>query len=73
MGETVNKDMDSSVYLEEDAVKTAGASASNGAKHGDRAMQLVGEERVVLTEEDVSPRLPFSPHPPISPTHSLTH
>ncbi|KAI1126996.1 major facilitator superfamily domain-containing protein [Nemania abortiva] len=52
MGETVNKDMDSSVYLEEDAVKTAGTSASDVTKHGDRAMQLVGEERVVLTEED---------------------
>ncbi|KAI1151645.1 major facilitator superfamily domain-containing protein [Nemania diffusa] len=49
---TTTKDMDSSVYLEEDAVKPAGASASDAAKHGDRAMQLVGEARVVLTEED---------------------
>ncbi|KAI0189512.1 MFS transporter [Xylaria flabelliformis] len=51
------KDMDSSVHQEEDIAKSIGgdgghASASGAVKHGDRAMQLVGEERVVLTEED---------------------
>ncbi|KAI0465763.1 major facilitator superfamily domain-containing protein [Xylaria cf. heliscus] len=57
---TTAKDMDSSVYLEEDITKPTGGdggdgghtSTSEAAKHGDRAMQLVGEERVVLTEED---------------------
>ncbi|KAI1744855.1 major facilitator superfamily domain-containing protein [Xylaria scruposa] len=52
-----SKDMDSSVHQEEDIVKSIGgdgghASASGAARHGDRAMQLIGEERVVLTEED---------------------
>ncbi|TRX95977.1 hypothetical protein FHL15_003119 [Xylaria flabelliformis] len=51
------KDMDSSVHQEEDIAKSIGgdgghASASEAVRHGDRAMQLVGEERVVLTEED---------------------
>ncbi|KAI0862174.1 major facilitator superfamily domain-containing protein [Xylaria cubensis] len=51
------KDMDSSVHQEEDVAKSIGgdgghASASEAVRHGDRAMQLVGEERVVLTEED---------------------
>ncbi|KAI0438295.1 major facilitator superfamily domain-containing protein [Xylaria telfairii] len=53
------KDMDSTVHQEheEDIAKPIGgdgghASTSEAARHGDRAMQLVGEERVVLTEED---------------------
>ncbi|KAI1756160.1 major facilitator superfamily domain-containing protein [Xylaria castorea] len=51
------KDMDSSVHQEEDIAKSIGGdgehtSASEAARHGDRAMQLVGEQRVVLTEED---------------------
>ncbi|KAI1169873.1 major facilitator superfamily domain-containing protein [Nemania sp. FL0916] len=47
------KDTDSSVHMEEDAGKTAAASsAAHAAKHGDRAMRLIGEERVILTEED---------------------
>lgn len=55
------KDMDSSSVHqehEEDIAKPIGgdgghAPTSEAARHGDRAMQLVGEERVVLTEEDV--------------------
>lgn len=43
------KDIDGSVHLEEDKGKRMAAAA----KHGDRAMELIGEERVVLTEEDV--------------------
>ncbi|KAI0458886.1 major facilitator superfamily domain-containing protein [Xylaria acuta] len=51
------KDMDSSVHQEEDITKPVGGdgahtSTSETTRHGDRAMQLVGEERVVLTEED---------------------
>ncbi|KAI1193762.1 MFS general substrate transporter [Nemania serpens] len=42
------KEMDGSVYLEEDTSKRMAAVA----KHGDRAMELIGDERVVLTEED---------------------
>ncbi|KAI1162014.1 MFS general substrate transporter [Nemania serpens] len=42
------KDIDGSVHLEEDKGKRMAAAA----KHGDRAMELIGEERVVLTEED---------------------
>ncbi|KAI1114000.1 major facilitator superfamily domain-containing protein [Nemania sp. NC0429] len=42
------KDMDGSVHLEEDTSKKMMAAA----KHGDRAMEIIGEERVILTEED---------------------
>lgn len=54
------KEMDGSVYLEEDTSKRMAAVA----KHGDRAMELIGDERVVLTEEDV--RIP--PIPSQSPS-----
>ncbi|KAI3319011.1 MFS general substrate transporter [Xylariaceae sp. AK1471] len=49
------KDTDSSIMQEEDVAKTTGADGghtSGAVKHGDRAMQLIGDERVVLTEED---------------------
>ncbi|TGJ84609.1 hypothetical protein E0Z10_g4141 [Xylaria hypoxylon] len=48
------KDADSSIHQDEDIAKPAGgeASAYDAAKHGDRAMQLIGSDRVVLTEED---------------------
>jgi hypothetical protein len=54
MGAT--KDTASSIMQEEDVAKTTGADggqASGTVKHGDRAMKLIGHERVVLTEEDV--------------------
>jgi hypothetical protein len=47
---------DSSIHQEED-ISTAGVSSGHTAsavKHGDRAAELIGDERVVLTEEDVS-------------------
>ncbi|RWA11703.1 hypothetical protein EKO27_g3404 [Xylaria grammica] len=48
------KDADGSIHQEEDVSKLAGgeAPAPDAAKHGDRAMQLIGSDRVVLTEED---------------------
>ncbi|KAI0414312.1 major facilitator superfamily domain-containing protein [Xylaria grammica] len=48
------KDVDGSIHQEEDVSKLAGgeAPAPDAAKHGDRAMQLIGSDRVVLTEED---------------------
>ncbi|KAI0206811.1 major facilitator superfamily domain-containing protein [Astrocystis sublimbata] len=51
------KDMDSSVHQDEDIAKSISADgahlpASGTSRHGDRALQLVGEERVVLTDED---------------------
>ncbi|KAI0538534.1 major facilitator superfamily domain-containing protein [Xylaria digitata] len=47
------KDADSSIHQEEDVTKsTAGDVSSDAMKHGDRAMQLIGSDRVVLTEED---------------------
>lgn len=56
---SATKDSASSVHQEEDiaAVSPGGgsgghASPSDATKHGDRAMRLVGDERVILTEED---------------------
>ncbi|GAW13526.1 hypothetical protein ANO14919_029120 [Xylariales sp. No.14919] len=48
------KDVDGSIHQEEDVSKLAGgeAPAPDAAKHGDRAMQLIGSDRAVLTEED---------------------
>ncbi|KAI8948722.1 MFS general substrate transporter [Xylaria longipes] len=51
------KDMDSSVFQEEYSAKSTGGDGghtptSEAVKHGDRAMQLLGGERVELTEED---------------------
>jgi len=47
---------DSSIHQEEDISKAGvyGGHDANAVKRGDRAAELIGDERVVLTEEDVS-------------------
>jgi hypothetical protein len=49
---SIAKDTDGSVHMNEYAVDTS-ASAGHAAKHGDMAMRLIGQERVILTEDDV--------------------
>ncbi|KAF2968196.1 hypothetical protein GQX73_g5396 [Xylaria multiplex] len=49
---SATKDVDSSIHQEDVTKSLAGDASSDAVKHGDRAMQLIGSDRVVLTEED---------------------